>query len=124
MKALQCANGNRQLSAETNFLPSHGCSPTRMKWRNFNLYPAKTDLNRNQLVYSGIKAKFIFIMTPCSQTLPIDPWRQNFPTRPESHSDGSTCLDPLKTRVNTLKYGYARIKTAAQEKFYFILTRK
>jgi hypothetical protein len=60
MKALQSANGNRQLSAETGFLPSRGCSSTRMKWCKVNLSDPKTSLNRDQPVYSGIKGKNLF----------------------------------------------------------------
>jgi hypothetical protein len=70
-----------------------------------------TDLNRDKPVYSGIKTKLIFTTISSRQKHSLCCWWQDIPGGNVGNRPAQEDLNHAKTRVNTLKYGYARLRT-------------
>jgi hypothetical protein len=108
------ASGNRQLSAGILLFSSLQHLLAKIKCAKVNLSDTKPG-------YSGLfRDKIRNLFSSHSLTLPIGPWRQNFPIQAGCSFDDSTCFDPIKTRVNSLKFACARINSATAKIFFAV----
>jgi hypothetical protein len=82
---------------------------------------AKTGLDRDKPGCSGVKTKLFFTMIFQSQIGHFDTGRQDSPGGTNPRLTSAPPFDPLKTRVNTLKYAYARLSSPT-EKYFFPAT--